>query len=442
MHIEIPPHVNTILRVLNEAGFEAYAVGGCVRDALLGRQPEDWDITTSATPYQVKSLFHRTIDTGIQHGTVTVLMHKSTYEVTTYRIDGMYEDGRHPKDVSFTTSLAEDLKRRDFTINAMAYHPDEGIIDLYHGLDDLKNKEIRAVGVAEERFQEDALRILRAIRFSAQLNFTIEENTLAAIRSFAERLTMISRERIQVELQKLLKSNHPEKFLLLYDTGITAILFPEFDQMMEMPQNNPYHCYTVGIHTLETLRAVPADPILRWTALLHDVGKLETKTTDENGVDHFYGHAAVSAQFAHHFLRELRFDNHTIDMVTLLVRYHDIYLDLTKKCIRRAMSRAGAENFPLLLHIARADAQAKSTYGQEILLPKYDEVEKLYWEIMEDQDCTSLKTLAVTGRDLIAAGLEPGKKIGEILNHLLELVLEHPEWNTKEELMNRWKDFL
>lgn len=442
MYIEIPPHVATIIHTLNQAGHEAYAVGGCVRDALLGRVAADWDITTSASPYEVKDLFRRTVDTGLQHGTVTVMMDKTGYEVTTYRVDGEYEDGRHPKQVAFTKSLKEDLQRRDFTINAMAYHPEEGIVDLFCGIEDLKNRIIRAVGVPEERFQEDALRIMRAVRFSAQLDFDIEEGTLNAIRKFTERLNLISRERIQVEMNKLLKSDHPEKFLTLYDTGITKVLFPEFDIMMDTPQNTPWHSYNVGIHTIETMKQVPADHILRWTALLHDVGKIITRSTDENGKDHFYGHAKVSAEYAHKFLRGLKFDTHTIDMVTLLVRHHDAYLDGTSYNVRKVMNRVGAENFPALLQIHHADTMAKSPYAQEKLFPIQEEVHERYQEVLAAKECTSLKTLAVSGRDLIGIGIAPGKILGETLNQLLMIVLEKPEMNTKEALLDIADDIM
>ena len=433
--ITLPAGAAQILRKLNQAGYEAYVVGGCVRDALLDREPGDWDITTSASPQEVKALFRRTIDTGIQHGTVTVLADGGSYEVTTYRLDGVYEDGRHPKQVTFTRSLTEDLARRDFTINAMAYHPEEGVVDRFGGMEDLAARVIRAVGVPAERFQEDALRILRAVRFSAQLDFAIEAETQRAIRDFAPRLSLISRERIRVELDKLLCSDHPERFLTLQETGITAMLFPEFDRMLQMPQNNSYHCYDVGTHTIEVVKAVPADRVLRWTALLHDVGKLATRTTDEKGIDHFYGHAKESAAFAERFLRDLRFDNHTISEVTLLVRHHDAWFDGSAKVTRRVMARVGADHFPALLTIARADAHAKSAYGQEQLLPKYDEVERRYHEILAAGECTSLKDLAVTGKDLIAAGMKPGPELGRTLNRLLELVLEEPERNTREELL-------
>ncbi len=440
MTIGIPPQAEKILHILNEAGYEAYIVGGCVRDALLSREPEDWDITTSAAPDQVKRLFRRTIDTGVQHGTVTVRLGGRSFEVTTYRIDGAYEDGRHPKEVSFTSSLEEDLKRRDFTVNAMAWHPDEGLIDFHHGYEDLQAGILRTVGDPRERFEEDALRILRAVRFAAQLGFTIEEKTLAAIREFAGQLEKISRERIQTELNKLLTSSHPEQFLTLYETGITAGLFPEFDAMMSMPQNNPWHCYTVGVHTIEAVKAIPADPVLRWAALLHDVGKLSTRTTDADGVDHFYGHAAVSADFAHRFLRELKFDNHTVDLVTMLVRFHDLRPGRTAADVRHAMNRVGAENFPRLLALSRADALAKSPCARERILPRLDEAERFYREIAAAGDCTCLKDLAVSGRDLIEAGMSPGKEIGETLNQLLDWVLDHPGSNTKEELLKRIPD--
>ena len=437
LSISLPQAAGKILSLLNEAGYEAYIVGGCVRDALLGREPGDWDITTSASPMEVKTIFHRTVDTGIQHGTVTVLMGGESYEVTTYRLDGAYEDGRHPTEVTFTSSLAEDLRRRDFTINAMAWHPEKGLVDLFGGVQDLEQRIIRAVGVPAERFQEDALRIMRAVRFSAQLNFEIEEQTLSAIKDFAPRLDLISRERIRVELDKLLRSDHPEKFLTLSETGITAGIFPEFDRMLATPQNNPWHMYNVGIHTIEVMKAVPADGILRWSALLHDVGKLTTRTTDEKGIDHFYGHAKISADFARTFLRDLRFDNHTIDEVCLLVRWHDSWFDGSAKITRRVMSRVGADHFPSLLAIARADARAKSPYGWKRLEPLYDQVEERYREITAAGECTSLKTLAVSGKDLIAAGIKPGPEIGAALTLLLELVIEHPELNTKEDLLAR-----
>ena len=294
MILEIPKKAEIILQILEKAGFEAYVVGGCVRDSILGRTPNDWDITTSATPQQVKELFHRTVDTGLQHGTVTVVIDKEGFEVTTYRVDGEYEDGRHPKEVTFTASLEEDLKRRDFTINAMAYNPTEGLVDLFGGMQDIENKIIRCVGDPLERFTEDALRIMRAVRFSAQLGFEIEEETKKALTVMAPNLVHVSAERIQVELVKLLMSPHPDYLRTAYEAGITRQFLPEFDLCMETPQNTPHHCYTVGEHILHSLLYVRADKILRLTMLLHDIGKPSVRKTDENGRDHFKTHGDVA----------------------------------------------------------------------------------------------------------------------------------------------------
>ena len=313
--IKMPGKVNKIIGVLQEAGFEAYAVGGCIRDSLLGRTPNDWDITTSAKPMEVKALFSHTIDTGIQHGTVTILLDREGFEVTTYRIDGEYEDGRHPKEVSFTGSLEEDLKRRDFTINALAYNETAGLIDIFEGQKDLKDGIIRCVGNAEERFTEDALRMLRAIRFSAQLGYRIEENTLAAIHKLAGNLEKISAERIQTELLKLMVSPHPDYLRTAYECGVTKVFFPEFDLAMETPQNHPHHCYNVGEHILHSLIEVPADKVLRLTMLLHDIAKPQCLTVDEKGITHFHGHEEMGAEMSRVILRRLRMDNDTTDKV-------------------------------------------------------------------------------------------------------------------------------
>ena len=285
--IKLPEKVKYIIETITEAGFEAYAVGGCVRDSVLGREPDDWDITTSASPYQIKELFPRTVDTGIQHGTVTVMLDKDGYEVTTYRIDGVYEDGRHPREVTFTPDLKEDLKRRDFTMNAMAYNGKTGLIDIFDGRKDMENRIIRCVGDPEERFREDALRMMRAVRFSAQLGYEIEAATETAITHLAENLKKISAERIQVELLKLLCAPYPGRIRSAYELGITKIILPEFDSCMETAQNNPHHCYTVGEHSIRAMEAVEPDKCLRLAMLFHDIGKPVTKTTDQEGIDHF-----------------------------------------------------------------------------------------------------------------------------------------------------------
>lgn len=438
MQIQIPENANEIINILMEHGYEAYVVGGCVRDSILAKTPMDWDITTSASPMQVKEIFHRTVDTGIQHGTVTVLMDKEAYEVTTYRVDGEYEDHRRPKEVLFTKSLEEDLKRRDFTINAMAYNEQEGLKDLFCGEEDLKKGIIRCVGDPKERFDEDALRILRAIRFAAQLDFEINEKTQEAISSRYPHLADISAERIQVELTKLLVSNHPEKLLLAQQLGITKIVLPEFDEMIKTEQNNPHHCYSVGIHTLHAVCAIAPDPILRWTMLLHDVAKPVCKKTGEDGIDHFYEHDLFGVEMAKKILRRLKLDNHTIDTVSKLVRWHDYRLELpiTEKKVRRAMNKIGVELFPMLLEVQRADAKAQSNYKQQEKFERLDETEKIYKEILCKKQCVVLKDLAINGGDLIQEGIEQGVRIGEILHGLLELVLEDPSLNERETLLS------
>ena len=435
MKLTIPVNAEKILRVLEKQGFEAFIVGGCVRDSILGRRPDDWDITTSARPEQVKALFRRTVDTGLKHGTVTVLMDKESYEVTTYRIDGEYEDGRHPKEVAFTAGREEDLRRRDFTINAMAYHPDRGLVDLFHGMDDIRAEIIRCVGNPLERFGEDALRILRAVRFSAQLGFSIEAETKTGIEELAPNLKLVSAERIQTELVKLLVSPHPDYFLTAYETGITRQFLPEFDACMETGQNTPHHCLSVGLHTLQSLLNIRPDKVLRLTMLLHDIGKPAVKKTDENGRDHFKMHGPAGEKMASAILRRLKFDNDTISKVCRLIRWHDDRPAPDMCSVRRAVNRIGEDIFPLYLEVQRADMLAQSTYKREEKAARLEGVNECYRKILEEGQCVSLKSMAVKGRDLIAAGYAPGPELGEILDRLLEHVLEHPEDNEKDRLL-------
>lgn len=435
MKIQLPEKVNTIIQTLQEHGYEAYAVGGCVRDSLLGREPGDWDITTSASPDETKKLFARTVDTGIEHGTVTVLLGKEGFEVTTYRIDGKYEDSRHPTEVIFTRNLREDLLRRDFTINAMAYNDTEGIVDIFGGMDDLKRKIIRCVGKARERFGEDALRIMRGVRFAAQLGFSLEKETKEAMAELAPTLEKISAERIQTELVKLLVSDSPELIREAYHLGITAVILPEFDEMMRTGQETKYHRYDVGEHTVQAVCNVPPDKVLRLTMLLHDVAKPEMKTVDADGTAHFKGHDIRGEQKAKEILRRLKFDNDTIHKVTKLVRWHDYRMPAEKKNVRKAMSKISAELFPMYLLVKRADILAHSMYRREEELENLSGLQKCYEEIVADHECVSLKQLAVTGTDLIGIGMKPGKQIGEVLNELLRIVLEYPEFNNKEHLL-------
>lgn len=436
--IDMPENANKIIKTLEEAGYEAYIVGGCVRDSILGKTPEDWDITTSAKPEEVKALFRRTVDTGIKHGTVTVMFEKEGYEVTTYRIDGEYSDHRRPDKVEFTVNLKEDLMRRDFTINAMAYSHKDGIIDLFDGMRDLENKVIRAVGSPAERFDEDALRILRAIRFAGQLDFSIERDTKQAMIIKAETLSEISAERIRVELDKLLTSDHPEKLIDAYVMGITAYILPEFDKMMEQPQNNPYHKYNVGVHTMEAVKAIEPTSVCRWAALLHDVGKPACHTVGEDGTDHFYGHDKVGEKIAREVLKRLRFDNASTDTICRMVGWHDYAMgECPKKSkFRKALSEMGSDFFPLILKIRRADIAAQSDYMREEKLENAAKMEAMYEEIIEAGDCLSIKDLAINGKDLMELGMKPGKEMGDLLQDILNMVLGTPDLNDREKLLS------
>ncbi len=438
MKITLPEDVKKIISKIEDAGFEAYAVGGCIRDVLMGREPDDWDITTSAHPHDIKNLFRRTVDTGIQHGTVTVLMNGTGYEVTTYRVDGIYEDARHPKEVSFTGDLTEDLKRRDFTINAMAYNDTEGLVDMYDGIRDLKRHIIRCVGDPEERFSEDALRMMRAVRFAAQLGFEIDPATRAAVRKLASNLECVSAERKMTELTKLICSDHPELLRTCYELGLTAVFLPEFDKCMNTPQNIIHHCYNVGEHIIRTMMASPSDRVIRFTMMLHDIAKPEVLTVDEEGIIHNKGHAEAGEKMAADILRRLKSDNELIRQVTTLVRYHDWRIADDKRSVRRAASTLGHDLFPLLTQVQRADIAGQSDYMREEKNAKLDHIIELYEEICRDKEAISIRELAVSGRDLIEAGIKPGTEIGDILNEMLKHVLDVPEDNKKEILLQKY----
>lgn len=440
LEIEIPQGAAWVLKQLRDAGYEAYVVGGCVRDSLLHRMPDDWDITTSAKPEDTKRIFRRTVDTGIQHGTVTVMVDRTGYEVTTYRIDGEYADGRHPEHVTFTASLLEDLKRRDFTINAMAYSPAEGLVDEFDGIGDINRRVIRAVGDPVQRFTEDALRMMRAIRFSAQLDYRIDEDTREGIRLLAPNLQKVSAERIRVELEKLLLSEHPEELKEAYELGLLRQFLPELSECMECGQNNPHHCLSVGDHILCAVKAARRDKVLRLALLLHDIAKPQVKTTDENGIDHFHGHAARSAALADRILRDLKYDNQTREAAVRLIAWHDRNLGDTLPEIRKNISELGEEWFLPLLEVKTSDVEAQSDYHREEKLGKIEYWRNAFEEIRRAGDCLSLKSLAVSGKDLIAAGAAPGKEIGRILHEMLEEVLREPAHNTREYLLEKWQN--
>ena len=398
VRIELPKDVRHIINVLMENGYEAYAVGGCVRDSILGRTPGDWDITTSGLPMQVKALFRRTVDTGIQHGTVTVMLGKNGYEVTTYRIDGKYEDSRHPKSVEFTSNLVEDLKRRDFTINAMAYNDEHGIVDAFDGMGDLKRRIIRCVGKAHDRFDEDALRILRAVRFSAQLGFDIEDDTAKAARELAPTLVKISRERIHTELNKLLLSDNPDYFSVVYDLGVMKIIIPELE-------NIDAHKLDKIKHFIKKTSAVLPE---RYAALL----------------------SCVDADTAGRILKGLKLDNATILMAAKLVKYYNMNPVVSEAAVRHYINEVG-ENDALRI----VDFNI-SICGSE-LNKGYTDMRKICVMVKERGDCTELRKLKISGRDLMEAGFPAGKQLGEILQKLLCEVLDNPKFNEYNYLLKR-----
>ncbi len=451
MQFTYPSNVKKIIDRLQEEGFEAFAVGGCVRDMYLGLVPNDWDITTNALPAQVKSIFRRTIDIGIEHGTVKVMIGNEGYEITTYRIDGEYEDKRHPKAVTFTPNLREDLARRDFTINAMAYSQKTGLVDLFGGVDDLKAGLIRAVGDPEERFSEDALRILRALRFSARFRFEIEDKTKAAIQKLADTLSDISAERIREELEKLICSDNPDRLRTAYELGVTAPFFPEWDEMMRCEQNTPHHFTDVGDHTIAALEYAvknykditsEENRILRLALLLHDIAKPDCKTTGDDGVDHFKGHPVAGVKKAEDVLRRLKYDNDTIARIRKLVRYHDERPDLTYPNIRRFIVDVSLSNMEDLMRVKYSDLYAHTDYMWDDKMYRLETLGKMYRKIISDKDCLSVKDMAVNGYDLMERGIPAGPAVGDMLGRLFELVLDDPSMNDRDRLLAAMQDKL
>lgn len=440
MKIRLPNEVRSILHTLHANNYAAYAVGGCVRDSLLGREPLDWDITTAAKPEEIKRIFEKTIDTGIAHGTVTVRMNQKSFEVTTYRIDGEYADSRHPKQVTFTDSICDDLARRDFTVNAMAYNEENGLVDPFGGQADLEHKFIRCVGEPSVRFAEDALRILRAARFCAQLHFTVLPEVQQAMRLQAEGLRKVSAERIREELSKTVLAKQADCGLrLLFDSGVSDVILPELSRCFRTTQNIKYHLYDVGTHTMHVLMNTPKKLALRYAALFHDFGKPAKKTVDEDGTTHFKGHAEVSVELAENIMRRLKFDNKTADAVLRLVKYHDREIVPEKKPVKRAVLDVGEDIFLDLLHLKRGDALGQNLVYTKPRLALYDEIEQIYHRCREEQEAFSLRDLAVNGNDCIALGF-CGKEIGALLRGLLEHVLEKPEDNKAEILLQMLKD--
>ena len=439
--MELPPPVDRVLRQLNTRGYEAYLVGGCVRDALMGAIPHDYDVTTSAMPDEVMALFAQdsrfyVIGTGLQHGTVTVVRDGMSIEVTTYRVDGAYSDHRRPDSVQFTRLLREDLARRDFTVNAMAYHPQSGLVDAFGGYEDIQARVIRAVGSPSVRFDEDALRILRGLRFASQLAFTIEEQTGHAMKQQCTLLRSVSAERIAVELMKLLTGPAAADVLHMWAEVLYAVL-PELAPMKGFAQNTPYHHLDVWQHSLLALRHVPPVPALRLAALLHDAGKPQSYTEDAQGVGHFYGHAKGSGELALGICRRLKLDNATTERVCTLIADHDKPIEPTEKSIKRWLNRLGTEPFFDLLYLKAADCHALNPKH-----PDYDKrqeeiegIRRLALDILEQGACFSLKSLAINGNDLRNIGFPEGKAIGVTLQTVLQKVMDGELDNTADTLL-------
>ena len=439
--IIMPPQVEKALFLLEKNGFSAYAVGGCIRDAILERVPNDWDITTSARPEQIKECFSdfRTIETGIQHGTLTVILDGMSLEITTYRNDGEYADNRHPIKVTFSDHVEDDLARRDFTVNAMAYHPSGAFVDLYGGEDDLTHRLIRCVGDARTRFHEDGLRILRAIRFASVLDFDIEEETAKEIHACKELLRNIAAERIRVEFCKLLCGKGAVRILREY-VDVIGVFLPEILPCVGFAQNSKYHCYDVYEHTLHAIDEANDDLVVRLSLLFHDVGKPHCYTEDSEG-GHFKGHAKISMTLTEQAMKRLRFDNATVERVKTLVEIHDNGYLAVPKTVKRLMRLLSDEDILRLMEIKRCDRLSHAP-GYCELLPALTDIPRVMREIRDSDACLSLKDLAVKGDDLMALGIPKGKELGRALNWLLEKVLDGDLENEKEILIKEIARFL
>lgn len=431
-----------LLRRLEEAGYETYVVGGCVRDSLRGVTPSDWDLCTSARPEQTTACFagERVVPTGIRHGTVTVVLGGTGYEITTYRTEGGYADHRHPDRVEFVGSVAEDLSRRDFTINAMAFHPAKGLCDPFGGREDLSHRVIRCVGEPRVRFEEDALRILRALRFASQLDFTIDPDTARAVRQMAPALCSLPGERVGSELKKLLCGPGAGRVLLDFWPVFCEII-PDLKPLEGAQQDNPHHCYTMDRHTAEAVNAAPPLPEVRLCMLFHDIAKPLCRTTDTQGVGHYKGHPALSAKIAAHWMQALRIDRATKDRVCLLVRCHDERFDPGTIRVKQMLRRLGPEALKQLLWVQRADAIAKGDgKGASAAMKRIDAAEAELERILREGECYSLADLAVGGQDLLVCGLTPGPDVGRCLDRLLDKVIQGELPNRKEPLLDYAKD--
>lgn len=434
--IKIPKDAESIINRLNEHGYEAYVVGGCVRDSILGRTPNDWDICTSALPDKVIEIFadYEVIPTGLQHGTVTVVINHTPYECTTFRIDGDYSDSRRPDNVEFTTDIIKDLSRRDFTINAMAYNPHTGLVDPFGGAEDIKAKAIRCVGNAEERFTEDALRILRAVRFAVQLDFCIDSATDNAIELLHKNLKNISIERITSELNKMIVCPSFYRQMLCREFLFTLII-PELKECVSYDQHNPYHAYDLYMHIALAVGFGNRDIITELALLLHDIGKPQCQVFDERGIAHYYEHAKIGAVLADERLKAMKYDNDTRKKVVELISYHDATFDDEPKHIKKWLNKIGEEQFRRLLEVRYADIFAQNAMSMSQRLAYIDRIRERLDEVLESDQCFKLKDLAVNGNDLMELGIPQGKEIGHTLNLLLDMVMNGDVENDKDALL-------
>lgn len=438
MNIVLPKNVKTIIKILNTHNYEAFIVGGCVRDSVIGLTPHDWDICTNAKPEEIKKCFENfnTFDSGIKHGTISVVLDGEVFEVTTYRIDGTYSDNRRPDSVTFTSDITQDLARRDFTINAMAYNEKRGLIDPYGGRNDLSDKIIKCVGNPDFRFNEDALRIIRALRFASVYNFEIDDETAKSIHKNADLLNNIAVERISVELNKLLSGNGAEKILNNY-RDVIAVFIPEIKPMFDYNQHTKHHNRDLWHHITYAVKSIDNSPLLRMSMLLHDIGKPKACKRDGDGTCHFKGHPKYSAEMAETILRRLKYSNDFIETCTTIIKYHDVRFSGSKCQLRHVMSAIGDKNVELLLKIQRADIMAQSDYKHKEKLEKLNLACKTYKEILADKDCFTLKQLKINGNDIKNLGVSEGIKIGKILKILLGLVIEDKIENEKSALIKK-----
>lgn len=440
MTINIPQSASKIISILEQNGYEAFVVGGCVRDSIMGNNPHDWDICTSALPDQIIQCFDEfhIIETGLQHGTITIMINHEAYEVTTFRIDGEYLDNRHPEQVKFVSSLKDDLSRRDFTINAIAYSHSTGIMDYYDGLSDINKQLIRCVGYPDERFNEDALRIMRALRFASVLKFSIADSVNLSIHKNKELLKKISVERINSELCKLLLGSGVEAIFSNYK-DIISVIIPEICPMFGFNQNTPYHYLDVWNHTIQTVTHAPQDIVIRLTMFFHDIAKPMCYTQDESGIGHFYGHPKHSADMAFKIMKRLKFNNEILYRVKDLIFYHDVNLLPRNKHVKRWLNKIGEEKLRQLLQVKRADTMGQTKRIIAERLRQLDAVENCINNIIEQCQCFSLKDLAVNGNDLITAGVPKGVQVGITLNKLMYMVIDEQIENNKTKLLEAIK---